>query len=139
MNFFKKNKALFSMVAGTAALVASKVGEKLTETKKPVEKKQVNTDFYVNALREYQQQNDMLPTKEEIICPISKNIMVDPVITPYGTSYDKQSLLIYLQTNDTDPIVKKKLTEEMLEDNYILKEKIKEYMKANKAVDLKYF
>lgn len=139
MNFFKKNKALFSMVAGTAALVASKVGEKLTETKKPVEKKQVNTDFYVNALREYQQQNDMLPTKEEIICPISKNIMVDPVITPYGTSYDKQSLLIYLQTNDTDSIVKKKLTEEMLEDNYILKEKIKEYMKANKAVDLKYF
>ena len=66
MNFFKKNKGLFSMVAGTAALVASKVGEKLTETKKPIEKKQINIEYYVNALSEYQQQSEVLPTKEEI-------------------------------------------------------------------------
>ena len=139
MNFFKKNKGLFSMVAGTAALVASKVGEKLTETKKPIEKKQINIEYYVNALSEYQQQSEVLPTKEEITCPISRNIMIEPVITPYGTSYDKQSLSIYLQTNDIDPITKKHLTEDMIVDNYVLKEKIHSYMKANKVLELKYF
>lgn len=139
MNFFKKNKGLLSMVAGTAALVASKVGEKLTETKKPIEKKQINTDFYLKALSEYQQQNEALPTKEEITCPISRNIMIDPVITPYGTSYDRQSLSIYLQTNDIDPIAKKRLTNEMVVDNYVLKEKINVYMKVNKEFESKYF
>ena len=65
--------------------------------------------------------------------------MIDPVITPYGTSYDRQSLSIYLQTNDIDPIAKKRLTNEMVVDNYVLKEKINVYMKVNKEFESKYF
>ena len=48
------------------------------------------------------------------LCPITKNIMKNPVITPYGTTYDKDAIISWLKTNETCPLTKKPLNRKML-------------------------
>ena len=69
---------------------------------------------------------------ESFICPISKKIMEDPVITPYGTTYEKSAILNWIKKNKTDYINNKVLTEDMLVTDYVLKTAIKEYNKSIK-------
>ena len=74
--------------------------------------------------------------KEKIktfICPINKKIMEDPVITPYGTTYERNAILKWIQEKKTDYINNsKELTEDMLVTNYILKIAIKDYNESLK-------
>ena len=53
--------------------------------------------------------------------------MEDPVITPYGTTYEKSSILDWIEKNKTDYNSDKVLTKDMLVPNYILKVQIKDY------------
>jgi hypothetical protein len=69
---------------------------------------------------------------QNYICPISYEIMIDPVITPYGISYDRESIEKWLINHDMDPIAHKKLNKNMLIPNYALKSLIEEYINANK-------
>ena len=66
---------------------------------------------------------------ESMICPINQTIMNDPVVTPYGITYERTAIEDWLKKNDTDPIAKKHLTKDMLVTNYALKSVIKDYMK----------
>ena len=66
---------------------------------------------------------------ESMICPINQTIMNDPVVTPYGITYERSAIEDWLKKNDTDPIAKKHLTKDMLVTNYALKSVIKDYMK----------
>ena len=63
------------------------------------------------------------------ICPLSKNIMKVPVITPYGFSYEKDAIENWLINHNYDPITKKPLLKENLIINYALKNSIEEYLK----------
>ena len=69
---------------------------------------------------------------ESFICPINKKIMEDPVITPYGTTYERSAILNWIKKNKTDYINNKVLTEDMLVTDYLLKIAIKEYNKSIK-------
>jgi hypothetical protein len=69
---------------------------------------------------------------QNYLCPISYEIMIDPVITPYGISYDRESIEKWLTDKDFDPITHKKLNKNMLIPNYALKSLIEEYINANK-------
>jgi len=69
---------------------------------------------------------------QNYLCPISYQIMTDPVITPYGISYDRESIEKWLINNKIDPIAHKKLNKNMLIPNYALKSLIEEYIKDNK-------
>ena len=71
---------------------------------------------------------------QNYICPISYEIMIDPVITPYGISYDRESIEKWLTKNDLDPIAHQKLNKNMLIPNYALKSLIEEYINANKII-----
>ena len=62
-------------------------------------------------------------------CPISHQIMTDPVITDLGISYDKQSIIEWLNTNNTCPITNQPLTLDMLKPNRALQETIEQLMK----------
>ena len=52
-------------------------------------------------------------------CPISKQVMTDPVITNLGISYDKKSIIEWLNTNNTCPVTNQSLTLDMLKPNRI--------------------
>ena len=65
--------------------------------------------------------------EKEFICPITKKIMKEPVITPYGTTYEKSAIVDWISKNKTDFVTKNTLNENMLVTNYILKVAIKNY------------
>ncbi|CAG9328874.1 unnamed protein product [Blepharisma stoltei] len=46
---------------------------------------------------------------EEFICPISKEVMRDPVITPYGHVFDRESIENWLLTKHQCPLTRKPL------------------------------
>lgn len=66
---------------------------------------------------------------ESFLCPISQEIMTDPVITPQGISYDRKNILDWLKRNKTCPITKSPLLAKDLITNYSLKNAIEEYLK----------
>ena len=68
--------------------------------------------------------------KKEFICPITQNIMEEPVITPFGTTYEKSAIIDWIKKNKTDFQTKKDLTEDMLVPNYILKVEINKYKES---------
>ena len=68
---------------------------------------------------------------ESYCCPISGEIMEDPVITPSGITYDKKSIEQWLQKKAIDPLSKKPLKKEELIPNRALKESIIEYKKSH--------
>ena len=68
--------------------------------------------------------------KKEFICPITQKIMEEPVITPYGTTYEKKAIIDWIKKNKTDFQTKNLLTEDMLVPNYILKVEINKYKES---------
>ena len=66
-------------------------------------------------------------TATEYICPITQKIMEEPVITPYGTTYEKSAIIDWIKKNKTDFKTKNLLTEDMLVTNHILNVAIKDY------------
>ena len=64
--------------------------------------------------------------------PYYSKIMEEPVITPYGTTYEKSAIMDYISKNKKDFMTKKHLDEKMLVTNYILKVAIKNYKESLK-------
>ena len=85
-----------------------------------------NNFIRVNSLNEI----DVKVKEKELICPITQKIMEEPVITPYGTTYEKSAIIDYISKNKKDFITKKQLDEKMLVTNYILKVAIKNYKES---------
>lgn len=63
-------------------------------------------------------------------CPISKQVMTDPVITPLGISYERSSIEEWLSTHSTCPVSNTDLTKQMLQPNRALKDTIDQLMKV---------
>lgn len=59
-----------------------------------------------------------------MICPISLDIMRDPVMTCDGLTYERVDIEKWLQNNDTSPKTNLKLANKNLFPNYALKEMI---------------
>ncbi|KAM3076785.1 hypothetical protein ACMFMG_003743 [Clarireedia jacksonii] len=62
---------------------------------------------------------------------ISFNVMVDPVITKTGQSYDRSSILQHLERSQTDPLTREPLTAMDLRPNLALKHAIEEFLEEN--------
>ena len=69
-------------------------------------------------------------TATEYICPITQKIMEEPVITPYGTTYEKKAIIDWIKKNKTDFKTNNLLTEDMLVTNHILNVAIKDYKES---------
>lgn len=57
-------------------------------------------------------------------CPISFEIMKDPVIASDGQSYEKSQILKWLKNNDTSPMTGKKLDNKNVQENITLRKLI---------------
>ena len=91
---------------------------------------EIDNDDYIWANSETTNEDDEKERVKSFICPINKKIMEDPVITPYGTTYERSAILNWIKKNKTDYINNKVLTEDMLVTDYLLKRAIKEYNKS---------
>eukprot|EP00163_Fabomonas_tropica_P013383 TRINITY_DN24905_c0_g1_i1.p1 TRINITY_DN24905_c0_g1~~TRINITY_DN24905_c0_g1_i1.p1 ORF type:complete len:101 (+),score=17.22 TRINITY_DN24905_c0_g1_i1:184-486(+) len=68
---------------------------------------------------------------ECMLCKISWTIMLDPVITPSGISYDRKNILKHLEQQPNDPMTRKPLKESDLVPNIGLRECIEEFLDLN--------
>ena len=64
---------------------------------------------------------------EDFICPITKEVMLEPVITSDGYSYESWAIEEWFRENTTSPMTNKYLKNRTLIPNYILKTLIENY------------
>ena len=72
----------------------------------------------------------MAEPSANFICPITHELMVDPVIDPDGNSYERQAIQDWIQKNGTSPITRVSLSISDLRPNRALKTTIDEYRHA---------
>jgi hypothetical protein len=58
---------------------------------------------------------------EPFLCPLSLNIMEDPVIDPEGNTYERTAIESWLNVNKSSPITRSHLTSDLLSSNKALK------------------
>ena len=71
---------------------------------------------------------------EWALCPISTEIMVDPVATRYGHSYEKDALVDYIEDHEKDPTENMPLTLSDMFPNRQLQEAIMIWQKTYQNV-----
>ena len=69
--------------------------------------------------------------KEMLICPITQDFMISPVITPDGNSYEEKAILKWVEKYGTDPLCRKALDTSSLRKNKILSEISEKYMEKH--------
>ena len=62
-----------------------------------------------------------------LVCPITRSIMIDPVIDPDGNSYERAAIVDWLGRERTSPVTRASLAPSQLKPNRALKEAIEEY------------
>ena len=65
------------------------------------------------------------------ICPITQTYMENPVLSPSGIYYEKEAILDWLKTHDTDPMTREKLTPDMLIEDDEYRKMIIQYKKKH--------
>jgi hypothetical protein len=64
------------------------------------------------------------------LCPITLEVMDDPVICPEGHSFERRAIMQWLTHSETNPVTRNHLTEGLLFPNRALRESIATYYKA---------
>ena len=98
--------------------------KEIEEKKKEIEEKNLNEE----KLNKFMLKIDDNIIPESFICPITQSIMIDPVISPYGISYEKYAIENWLSKNNVDPFSQKPLHKEQLVRNFALKNAIREFI-----------
>lgn len=65
---------------------------------------------------------------DHFICPISLEMMQDPVICSDGNTYERREITRWLQTHDTSPKTNIELTNKILITNYAIKSGIEKFL-----------
>ena len=69
---------------------------------------------------------------EKFLCPISFDLMTDPLVSIYGHHYQKEAIIDWLnQGNSTCPLTREPLTMEMLYSDSRLQSNIERWMLEN--------
>ncbi len=69
---------------------------------------------------------------KEFVCPISQNIMDNPVLGTDGQCYEKRAIVQWLETNGNSPVTKQPMTIEDLKENESLKARIRQWRFVHK-------
>lgn len=76
----------------------------------------------------------------DLICPITQNLFVDPVVNSVGQIYERQAFLSYLERSHekNDPVTRQKVDENVLTSIYAVKARASDYREetARKCVEL---
>ena len=79
----------------------------------------------------------MSDIKESFRCPISSEVMTDPVSTESGHTYDRKSIERWLRSNNRDPMTNEVLTSKQLRPNHSLRSMIQDYKQNNDSLSAK--
>ncbi|GAB5368888.1 hypothetical protein AAMO2058_001358100 [Amorphochlora amoebiformis] len=68
---------------------------------------------------------------ENFDCPITGDIMTDPVVTEFGFTYERKAIENWFKNHDTDPRNRQKLSSKRLVPNINLRNQIEEYKRQS--------
>ena len=68
---------------------------------------------------------------DEYICPITAEIMTDPVSTLDGFTYERAAITEWLRTKDTSPKTGATLESKILIPNYLVRGMIRSFVEAS--------
>ncbi len=68
----------------------------------------------------------------EFICPLTKKIMIDPVMTSDGHSFERRAIECWFETQDVSPVTRTALDSKILLPNFAVKQLIKDFAESNK-------
>ena len=71
---------------------------------------------------------------DDYICPITAEIMTDPVTTADGFTYEREAITEWLRTKDTSPSTGAKLESKALIPNHSLRSVIRSFVEASAAM-----
>lgn len=74
------------------------------------------------------------PPLPEYLCPISQDVMIDPVIAKDGFTYEREQIVEWFKHSSISPLIGKKISHKLL-DNKTLKIIINEWKEANIIID----
>ena len=123
INDFKANESRNWMArarAGTKEEVKQILGD-LRTTKRDLEKSNKKWCEYVAISNELRQKIVSFKYQDEFFCPITCEIMQDPVITADGHCYERKEIENWLRNHDTSPKTNEKLEHKNLVPNHALK------------------
>ncbi|OQS07404.1 hypothetical protein THRCLA_00577 [Thraustotheca clavata] len=72
--------------------------------------------------------NQQSEIPEYFLCPIGMDIMLDPVTTPNGVSYERKWIEQHLSVQQIDPLTREKLVKSQLRPNVALRQAIEDYL-----------
>ena len=101
---------------------------KIQNLEKKYEKK-YGKKIYNNQIEIQKLKNKLERISNNLKCPISHEIINDPVITPYGITYEKSKIIRWLIHSDIDPVNKLPFSVDQLVTNFALKNIIEEFNK----------
>ncbi len=64
---------------------------------------------------------------EELVCPLTHELMIDPVITTGGYTYERGPIERWLATHDTDPLTGEPLSDKTLRPNMLVRSMCRKY------------
>eukprot|EP01028_Stygiella_incarcerata_P004420 TRINITY_DN1966_c0_g1_i3.p1 TRINITY_DN1966_c0_g1~~TRINITY_DN1966_c0_g1_i3.p1 ORF type:complete len:136 (-),score=33.01 TRINITY_DN1966_c0_g1_i3:134-541(-) len=64
---------------------------------------------------------------DEFLCPITRAVMIDPVVTMDGHTYDRDAIARWLQDSDRSPMTNRPLSSKQLIPNLTLKKVIDDF------------
>jgi hypothetical protein len=76
-----------------------------------------------------------IPPPQDMLCPISRELMEDPFTTQNGSTYEKQQIEFWLRTNDTDPKTNVQLHSKKLVPNQFAKAAIQKWREDHPNYD----
>lgn len=69
-----------------------------------------------------EKQNFINEMDELLTCPITQELFIEPVVTPYGHTFEKNAIILWLNSNNTCPLTKKSLLKDQLQTNFVVKQ-----------------
>jgi hypothetical protein len=72
---------------------------------------------------------------EEFVCAISQQLMLDPVTTAAGQTYERASIATWLRTKQTDPLTGARLPSKKLVENVVARQAIARWRDEHPGYD----
>ena len=106
--------------------------EEIAELAKDVQMKKPETRRLLQAVaaRRSAAMPQEKPPPSEYTCPISHELMEDPVFTASGQTYEREAISQWLRTKQTDPISNARLSNKKLVPNFALRGMIVQWKEA---------
>jgi hypothetical protein len=68
----------------------------------------------------------------ELRCPISQMMFRDPVmVCASGHTYERQAILEWFQTHDTDPMTRDKISDKAITTNWAIRKSVDKWLEEN--------